>query len=235
MQASEHEVVWVMRGAIIVVGAIATYMALKVQSVYGLWYLSSDLVYVILFPQLVCVVHLTKYCNTYGSLAAYIVGLLLRASGGEPAIGLPVFIKYPNYDEIDGQLFPFRTFAMLSSLLTLISISTLMKYLFEHELLPAKFDVLRCLVNIPDDVIKVQEPQEGELTTLNNAIAAKTYQSTVGNEMNGRVNPAMIADETDNGGGDAGPNLTANNVNGGNRCSFKRTQCADFHEKTSEF
>ncbi len=38
----------------------------------------SDLVYVILFPQLLIVVHFKEWCNTYGSLSAYIVGLFFR-------------------------------------------------------------------------------------------------------------------------------------------------------------
>ena len=44
-QASEHEVIWVMRVAIIVVGCVATAMALTVKSIYGLWYLSSGIAY----------------------------------------------------------------------------------------------------------------------------------------------------------------------------------------------
>ncbi|RWS14213.1 high-affinity choline transporter 1-like protein [Dinothrombium tinctorium] len=189
--ASEHEVVWVMRVSIIVVGCVATAMALTVQSIYGLWYLSSDLVYVILFPQLVCVVHFKKHCNTYGSLAAYIVGLLLRGLGGESILGLPPLIKYPWYNEEDGQLFPFRTFAMIISFLTLVGISSLSKWVFESEFLAPKYDIFHCVVNIPEDVIKVQEPQEGELSILN-ASVAKTYQAS---EMNGRINPALVPDE----------------------------------------
>ena len=38
----------------------------------------SDLVYVILFPQLLIVVHFKDWVNTYGSLAAYIIGLFFR-------------------------------------------------------------------------------------------------------------------------------------------------------------
>ena len=38
----------------------------------------SDLVYVILFPQLLMVVHFKDQCNTYGSLTAYIVGMFFR-------------------------------------------------------------------------------------------------------------------------------------------------------------
>ncbi len=41
----------------------------------------SDLVYVILFPQLLIVVHFKEHCNTYGSLAAYIVGMAIRLTG----------------------------------------------------------------------------------------------------------------------------------------------------------
>lgn len=58
----------VMKISIVFVGVMATAMALTVKSVYGLWYLSSDLVYVILFPQLCSVVYLKKQVNTYGSL-----------------------------------------------------------------------------------------------------------------------------------------------------------------------
>lgn len=165
-------------------------MALTVKSIYGLWYLSSDLVYVILFPQLVCVVHFKRHCNTYGSLSAYIVGLMLRAFGGEEILGLPPLIKYPFYSNEKGQLFPFRTFAMVMSFTTLLSISTLAKWLFESGHLPPHFDVFHCIVNIPDDVIKVQEPHE-EMTVLN-LTTAQLYQTS---EMNGRINPAMIPED----------------------------------------
>ena len=37
-QASENEIMWVMRVAIFVVGGMATYMALTIPTIYGLWY-----------------------------------------------------------------------------------------------------------------------------------------------------------------------------------------------------
>lgn len=61
----------------------------------------SDLVYVILFPQLLMVVHFKKYCNTYGSLAAYIVALLVRLTGGEKMLGLPPLVHYPGWDPVN--------------------------------------------------------------------------------------------------------------------------------------
>ncbi|KAH7637708.1 LOW QUALITY PROTEIN: choline transporter [Dermatophagoides farinae] len=203
--ASEHEVIFVMKISIIVVGCVATTMAITVKSIYGLWYLSSDLVYVILFPQLVCVVHYKEYCNTYGSLSGYIVGFLLRALGGEDILNLPPFIKYPWYNEIDGQLFPFRTFAMLSSLVTLISVSILSKRIFESGWLPPEFDIFHCVINIPDDVHVVHEPHE-EMTVLS-ASQAFYYQTS---ELNGRVNQALDTGEDDPTG-----NNKNNNVGGG--------------------
>lgn len=121
----------------------------------------SDLVYCILFPQLLMVVHFKHHCNTYGSLSAYIVAFVVRLSGGEPLIGLPAFIKFPGYDEEgERQLFPFRTMAMLLSLITLIGVSAYTKYAFESGRLAPHHDYFRCVVNIPDDAVRVGDPSE---------------------------------------------------------------------------
>lgn len=82
----------------------------------------SDLVYCILFPQLLMVVHFKHHCNTYGSLSAYIVAFFVRLSGGEPQLNLKALIEYPGFKN-GQQLFPFRTLAMLLSLITLIFVS----------------------------------------------------------------------------------------------------------------
>uniref|UniRef100_H2YD71 Uncharacterized protein n=1 Tax=Ciona savignyi TaxID=51511 RepID=H2YD71_CIOSA len=51
LQASQTELVWVMRVTIVLVAVAAAALALAVKSVYLLFYLCSDLIYVILFPQ----------------------------------------------------------------------------------------------------------------------------------------------------------------------------------------
>ena len=61
--------------------------------------LCSDLVYVILFPQLLCVVHFPDWCNTYGSLFSYCLGLGIRVTGGESLVGLPPLIHFPGFQE----------------------------------------------------------------------------------------------------------------------------------------
>ncbi|PAV65227.1 hypothetical protein WR25_20745 [Diploscapter pachys] len=151
--ASEKEVIIVMRVAIVFVGIASTIFALTINSIYGLWYLCADLVYVILFPQLLCVIYM-PFCNTYGSLAGYAVGLILRLSGGEPLVSLPPSIHYPMYDEDSGtQYFPFRTLAMTCSLTTIIIVSIQSKMLFDSGKLPAEWDVMGCVVNIPSERI----------------------------------------------------------------------------------
>lgn len=139
-----------MRITIFFFGASATAMALLTQSVYGLWYLSSDLVYIIIFPQLLCVLFV-KWTNTYGAIAGYVFGLLLRITGGEPYLRLQPLIFYPGWykDKETGlynQRFPFKTLSMLTSFLTNIGVSYLTKYLFESGTLQPKLDFLDAVV-----------------------------------------------------------------------------------------
>jgi high affinity choline transporter 7 len=112
------------RLAILVSGIISTWLALTLHSVYELWYLCADLVYVILFPQLVLALYFKK-ANRRGAIAGIIVGLFLRFGGGEPIFGISPFLPYPMEDPIAGIQFPFRTFAMVSSLLSIIVVSLL--------------------------------------------------------------------------------------------------------------
>lgn len=144
------------------------------QSILGLSYdnkikflrtMCSDLVYVILFPQLLMVVHFRHYCNTYGSLSAYIVAALFRLGGGEELLRLPAAIHFPWYEPANPetgaweiQRFPFRTFCMLLSLFTLAAVSKLTDWLFHSGKLQAKYDYFRCVVNIPEDRIAVSNP-----------------------------------------------------------------------------
>ncbi|RXM30430.1 Serine/threonine-protein kinase 24 [Acipenser ruthenus] len=172
--ASDREIVWVMRITIFVFGAVATAMALLTGTVYGLWYLSSDLVYVIIFPQLLSVLFV-KGTNTYGSVAGYIFGLLLRISGGEPYLKLPPFIYYPGWTEqikehpltgavehIIVQKFPFKTISMLSSFLANVAFSYLFKYLFESGSLAPKYDFF-------DAVLTKHSKENMDKTTLVNS------------------------------------------------------------------
>jgi len=50
-------------------------MAITIESIYGLFVLCADFVYVALFPQLVFVVFLNdRWYNTYGAIAGILIG-----------------------------------------------------------------------------------------------------------------------------------------------------------------
>lgn len=122
-QAGPARVQQVIRRLIVVIGAAATILALNVASVYDLWYLASDLIYVLLFPMLVCALFV-PFANRIGVLCGFGVSLVLRLSGGEPTFGLPPFLPWPWYE--DGSvLFPFRTVSMVAGLATILLVSWL--------------------------------------------------------------------------------------------------------------
>jgi high affinity choline transporter 7 len=106
-----------MRISIVAIGAGAVWMALEVQSVQALWFFTSDLVFVLLFPQLVSALFDAK-ANLAGSVAAFSVSLVLRIGGGEPLFGIPALIPYPEW-------VPFKTLAAGMGLILLPAVSRL--------------------------------------------------------------------------------------------------------------
>ncbi|MDG5800583.1 sodium:solute symporter family protein [Marinilabiliaceae bacterium ANBcel2] len=113
----------VIRRSVWIVGITATLLALRITSVYELWFLCSDFVYVLLFPQLLTSLY-DKKANWIGSLSGFIISFILRMGGGEPALGIPRLIDYPMIE--DGMvLFPFRTLAMVTGLITIVVVSRL--------------------------------------------------------------------------------------------------------------
>jgi high affinity choline transporter 7 len=105
----------VMRIAIAFLGIGAVWMALKVQSVQALWFFTSDLVFVLLFPQLVAALFDRK-ANRIGSIAAFSVSLVLRLGGGEPLFGIPMLLPYPEW-------LPFKTVAAGAGMILLPAVS----------------------------------------------------------------------------------------------------------------
>ncbi|XP_076162183.1 high-affinity choline transporter 1 isoform X2 [Ptiloglossa arizonensis] len=142
-KASERELSWILRISVIVFTGLSTAIALTVDSVYYLSYLCSDLIYVVLFPQLLTVVHWPSLVDTYGCLAGYFVAVVLRLCGGEKGLGVPALIEYPFYDtETQTQKFPFRTGAMLAALFTQLITSFFTRNLLGKGYFPRCCDVL---------------------------------------------------------------------------------------------
>lgn len=135
---SSRQLMRLIRVVIVLLGAAAVVLALRVQSVQALWFFTSDLVFVLLFPQLVFALYDPK-ANLTGSVVAFIVSLILRLGGGEPLFGLPYFIPYHEiwaavaggdaarwYDASSGaMLLPFKSVAALAGLVLLPIVSRL--------------------------------------------------------------------------------------------------------------
>jgi high affinity choline transporter 7 len=128
----------IIRGMVLVFGVLAVVLALRVQSVQALWFFTSDLVFVLLFPQLLWALY-DQRANRAGSIAAFIVSLVLRVGGGEPLFGLPPLINYPEIlaavlpldparwidPATGGLIFPTRALAAGVGLVTLPLVSRL--------------------------------------------------------------------------------------------------------------
>ncbi|KAL6440542.1 hypothetical protein ACFW04_003209 [Cataglyphis niger] len=142
-KASERELNWVLRISVIAVSVLSTLVALMVSSVYYLSYLCSDLVYVVLFPQLLAVIHWPSLVDTYGCLAGYFIAIVLRLAGGEKGLSIYPLIEYPFYDtRTRTQKFPFRTAVMIIALFTQLFTSFLTRNLLGKGYFPECCDVL---------------------------------------------------------------------------------------------
>ncbi|KAG7249615.1 hypothetical protein CRUP_037948 [Coryphaenoides rupestris] len=124
---------------------------------------SIDLIYCVIFPQLICVLH-CPIANGYGATAGYVLALVLRLLSGEPLLHLAPVLLFPGWrrDPETGavsQYFPFRTLIMLLSMLAVPSASLLSRLAFTHRLLPASWDVLGVL---KQQQHQQQEGEEGE-------------------------------------------------------------------------
>ncbi len=135
---SPPAMVRIIRLSILVLGVAAVAIAMRVQSVQQLWFFTSDLVFVLLFPQLLYALFDAR-ANRTGSIAAFAASAILRLGAGEPILGVPAFIPYaelfagvlPGTSEAwlapegHATLFPVRTCAAVVGLVLLPLVSRL--------------------------------------------------------------------------------------------------------------
>jgi len=81
--------------------------------------------------------------NTYGSIVAFFLGLFLRLGAGEYLIGFEPFLNYPGNSPTSIK-FPYKTMAMVVSLLSLLLVSYVAKMIFKKRWLPPEYDILQC-------------------------------------------------------------------------------------------
>ncbi|XP_077553467.1 high-affinity choline transporter 1-like [Haemaphysalis longicornis] len=136
--AGSDEMAVVVRITVFVVVLVSTVMALSVRSVYSLWSLSSDLAYILLFPQLVCLFFVTEHTNAYGVLAGFLTGIVVRLLSGEPSVKFDGLLTLPMH----------HTLSMLASLSVTLLVSFIFRELFARG---AIRDCWRCFVVIGQD------------------------------------------------------------------------------------
>lgn len=75
---------------------------------------------------------------------------------------------------------------MVLSATTLVVMSEVTQYLFDSGKIHQKWDFLKCIVNVPEDALRVDDLHEGDMMMSQTVVK---YNAT--DEMNGRINPAL--------------------------------------------
>ena len=150
---------WVIKISVIVVGLAGTGLTFLDNSVLVFWMVGVDMSYTIMFPQLVCVLFF-DLSNSYGAMSGFILGIVLRFMSGEPLVSLEAVIKFPGGRIDDAgnfvQYFPYRTFIMVLSVLTILGVSYVTSLLFSKGVVPLRFDLFK----IKEHEKALQRPQE---------------------------------------------------------------------------
>ncbi|KAI3387629.1 hypothetical protein SNEBB_000194 [Seison nebaliae] len=129
-KANEKEVTLIIRISVILAGITSAVLANTTNSVYGLWILSADLVYVTLFPQLLSVIYIGS-SNIYGAITSLLMSIILRLCFGADVFGIPNLFE--EYEKSLKVYFPIKTSIMLSSLLVHFLVSKLSNFLIKFK------------------------------------------------------------------------------------------------------
>lgn len=149
---SEREVIWALWVCICINCGIATALAITYRSIYDLFVLCGDFMFVIVFPQLTLVLW-WELANTYGSVCSFFISLLLRLLCGDKVLGLPAVIVFGYIYGPEGScpleddplnpckgLMPFRLFVTIIGTIVHLIVSYGAYYLFTNHKLDLRYD-----------------------------------------------------------------------------------------------
>lgn len=156
----------------VIAGLTGTSFTIFKTSTVLLWFFAAEVAYVILFPQLVCVLFF-KRSNGYGAIMGMLVGFMIRLLCGMASLGLPAVIRFPGCTSEDGEFVqnaPVKTISMLSAVTATMLFSSLTSVLFNKDLLPEAFDVFR---------VKETQLKENENACLNDANQTEASQQVI--------------------------------------------------------
>lgn len=126
-----------------VVGLIGTSLTSLKKSLLIFLFLGAEVAYIVVFPQLLCVLFVNKAYG-YGVVMGLLTGLMLKLLNGDPSLGLTPVLHYPACIRDDGvQCVPVKTISMLTVLVAIVLFSYLAAALFHRGLLPERMDVFR--------------------------------------------------------------------------------------------